>query len=646
MNRKPFWIIGFAIGLAGLILYAATVYPDVGGTLDSPEFQIAGKQLGLTHPTGYPFYMLISNLAGQAPGGTLAVRIAMISAAGMALMAVVLWGAAWKLSGSAVFSAAAVLSWMVRPAVWSAATVAEVYALQILLTAGIAFFLIEYLSDRRNRSAEALVFLLGLGFVHHLMTVVLLIGAGLAILTAGRVSFHSLRRWVDLAILFLIPLLYLLYIPLRAWQGAHSFDLYNFSSLGDVIRFCLGGSNTGLLHLDLKWFMQEGFTNGIKFFLEQFGIGNALLATLGAFDLLRRRRLELIFLAWTMLVHIALAGIWTEADREAVILQSMLCGTLLSAVGAETLRIALLGWLRWPILAIGTLLFFMMASASISAWTTYSWIAKRNAFFAYAADREIEHALPPRSIALTAYWEKVNFWKYMIESGEYEDKDLCVYRWNDPRANADWNEIGEFLNGAGVIGPEGLQPDPTRRIFMLEPPIEPPPPALKLKNCEIRSGIFVYEITASSSCLSKEDEAISLLQLPWSVLEWSWQEPSVNHSLNGNLLKIAGEVFIEGLGIHGGTKIRIPVPPDAKRFRAFVGSSDDLPPDAPVSVEFLLLAQDAVLAHSPLLRRNDKSFKLECGAEGLADLILEVTGGVDGVRSDHAVIGDPCFFKK
>jgi hypothetical protein len=121
---------------ASLALYVRTLAPDLllG---DSGEFQTVVYSLGMTHPTGYPVFVLLGRLFTLIPLGELAWRanlfIAVQGALAMACVyLIVRMLAGWRVAG---VTAAFVLA--VNPLVWFHAVIAELYLPACLFTAGV-----------------------------------------------------------------------------------------------------------------------------------------------------------------------------------------------------------------------------------------------------------------------------------------------------------------------------------------------------------------------------------------------------------------------------------------------------------------------------------------------------------------------------
>jgi hypothetical protein len=128
--------------LAFLAIYVRTAAPSVLSG-DSAEFQFAAPLLGVPHPTTYPLYVVLGKLATLLiPFGDLARRVTLVSAICGALAVALFFMLAQRLTRSAGAAAVAALALGVAPGLWNAATLAEVYALLMLLLAALGYLLV------------------------------------------------------------------------------------------------------------------------------------------------------------------------------------------------------------------------------------------------------------------------------------------------------------------------------------------------------------------------------------------------------------------------------------------------------------------------------------------------------------------------
>ncbi len=136
-----------AFGTA-LLVFAITAAPDLTwahGGYDGGELITASYTLGIPHPPGYPTYVLLGKLFSVLPAGTIAYRYHLFSALAVAV-AVALLARTLMSSGERPLSpsaaAAAALGVALLPPVWSQATIAEVYGLNLAIVAATVFALL------------------------------------------------------------------------------------------------------------------------------------------------------------------------------------------------------------------------------------------------------------------------------------------------------------------------------------------------------------------------------------------------------------------------------------------------------------------------------------------------------------------------
>jgi len=214
-------LLGGAVTIFVGILYIGTLAPTVlpygaPDTLDSPMLQAEVSVLGVGHPTGYPAYMMLTHLFTYLPFGDPAYRVNLASAVYGVVAVFVVYLAGLRLGGRAVAAAAGALAFGLSETFWSQATIAEVYTLEALLVALVVFVLLVWRDRRDGRYLLLSAFLVGLALTHHL-TSALLVPAALAFvfLTDKRVFSRTGLMLKSLG-LFLLGLLPLLYLPIRA----------------------------------------------------------------------------------------------------------------------------------------------------------------------------------------------------------------------------------------------------------------------------------------------------------------------------------------------------------------------------------------------------------------------------------------------
>lgn len=216
--------VAVALGCLAALVYALTAPPGITWEHfgeDGPEFAAIGICLGISHPTGYPLYALILRLAtvlgglcGFEPARAAGLVSQLAAGAAVAVAALLfmsllraararyyeVWGG---IIGAALFAAA--------PVWWGQATIIEVYPLHLCLTGLILLAAATWQGS--SRRLRLLGFLLGLGFAHHVQTLLVLPAVALLVVSAARPSRGAMA---GAALCGLIPLTLYLVLPLRS----------------------------------------------------------------------------------------------------------------------------------------------------------------------------------------------------------------------------------------------------------------------------------------------------------------------------------------------------------------------------------------------------------------------------------------------
>jgi hypothetical protein len=202
---KPSYIPAAIAGTLVFILYLVTLAPSVA-MWDTGEYMAAVKVLGLPHPPGNPFFMLLGKAFATLPiPVSYAARINILAALASAASAgfwflvtervVSRWIAErWQrltVAGLATLIGATAFT------VWNQSVVNEkVYTVSLLFFAIVSWLMFLWMDDpdspRADRLLILIAFLLGLGYSNHPAGFLPLPAAGVAILA---VRWRTLLRW-------------------------------------------------------------------------------------------------------------------------------------------------------------------------------------------------------------------------------------------------------------------------------------------------------------------------------------------------------------------------------------------------------------------------------------------------------------------
>ncbi|MCX7669529.1 MAG: DUF2723 domain-containing protein, partial [Anaerolineae bacterium] len=200
--------------LGSLVLYLRTLAPGVYVS-DFAEFQYQPLRLGLPHPNGFPFYMVLGWLWSHLPIGSVAWRMNALSAVGGALAVGITAGFVYRVSCRVPSALLAAGLLALSPTFWYYSLAAERYTLNLALLAACWWSAWEAGQKQSQRLAVLSAFLFGLGLATHPSDMLLLpfwLGYLLFKLPTWR---RKPRFWVTLAAVGAAPLLFYLYVPLR-----------------------------------------------------------------------------------------------------------------------------------------------------------------------------------------------------------------------------------------------------------------------------------------------------------------------------------------------------------------------------------------------------------------------------------------------
>ena len=226
---KPSYIPAAIAAALVFILYLLTLAPSVA-MWDTGEYMAATKVLGLPHPPGNPFFMLLGHAFATLPipvsyGARINIMAALASAlsAGFWFLITERIVSRWILERwqRLVVASLATLIGATAFTVWNQSVVNEkVYTVSLLFFTIVSWLMIEWMENPDSPNADRLLilvaFLLGLGYSNHPAGFLPLPAAGIAILA---VRWRTLLRWklvlTALAAL-LLGLTPFIYEPVRA----------------------------------------------------------------------------------------------------------------------------------------------------------------------------------------------------------------------------------------------------------------------------------------------------------------------------------------------------------------------------------------------------------------------------------------------
>jgi len=199
--------------------YAGTICPTVY-LGDSGELTAAAFSLGIPHNSGYPLYALLGKLFCLLPIGNVGFRMNVMSAVLATATLWILYSLVREMTGSRLGAFFSTLILAFVQVFWSQTASAEVYTLHIFFVALLIRILYWWDKEGKFHLLGLFVFLTGLSFGNHMQTVMLAPPVLSLIFFRDREAILNLRRFVVISVLFVIPLLIYLYLPVRTDAGA------------------------------------------------------------------------------------------------------------------------------------------------------------------------------------------------------------------------------------------------------------------------------------------------------------------------------------------------------------------------------------------------------------------------------------------
>ena len=288
------FLVGAGLCSLVLILYLKTLAPGVlyyqrPVLMDAAMLQVHAYTLGITHPTGYPIYLLLTHLFTYLPFGDVAYRVNLASAVYAAVAVLLLYIVGLLLTRRVVAAGTGALAFGVGATFWSVAIIAEVYTLNVLFVALVIAILLLWRERRQDRYLLLAAFLMGLSLTHHLTSGLLVPAGALFVALVDRHKLTDIRLALKGAGLFLVGLTPYVYLPVRA-----SADLplkeADPTSLGGFFRLVSGSELTGnYLSLYPGVFADKLITFG-AYLAREFYWVLLLVGALGLWAMVRRDR--------------------------------------------------------------------------------------------------------------------------------------------------------------------------------------------------------------------------------------------------------------------------------------------------------------------------------------------------------------------
>jgi len=429
---------GFVFIIA-LTLNVVTLAPTVT-FVDSGELIVVAHSLGVAHPPGFPFWIILAHLASFLPFGTIAWRINLSSAVFAAGAAAVLSLVILELLGSVSFArpmksrgarktgtertAVGKSGEFILPALtgglllafsrtlWSYATVTEVYALNTLLILTIFYLALRWRQQILAESfphnhltiyAAAIIFGLALG-VHHVTVALTLPAVALLVYRTQGLAFFKSRHLLIAGVCSVAALILVYsYLPLAAARMP-VINWGNPRTLGMIWAHL-----TGRQYQSMFAFAPESlghqFVEFGRLALREFGwpwMPVWLVFAFAGFSFLFRKDRTLFwFLLLVVGLNLAFGLIYDIAeDKDAYYLPTFLCLVIAAAAGLRWLTLAIPRWSHTYLMGSFSLLIVMVPFAA-----NWPFNNRRHFFLARDYVNNILRGVEPRGLLLTFDWQ-------------------------------------------------------------------------------------------------------------------------------------------------------------------------------------------------------------------------------------------------
>jgi len=196
--------------LSIFFIYLFTLAPTVSFR-DTGDLISSSYILGISHPSGFPLFMILGKLFSYIPLGTIAFRINLMSAMFALLTLVFVFLTINNLTKNLFISIISTILLGFSLTFWTYAEIGEKYSLYAFLSSVLIYFGVIF----KKELIVIYAFLFGISLTHHLAIIIFLIPILYLIFKVVNRRFLK-KNYIEVLIGFLIPLLIYLYIPIRA----------------------------------------------------------------------------------------------------------------------------------------------------------------------------------------------------------------------------------------------------------------------------------------------------------------------------------------------------------------------------------------------------------------------------------------------
>ncbi len=372
------WWDTAALVVVPMVIYlgSTSTYPD---GWDYGEMQTVPYMLGITHPTGFPMFVLLGWVFSHAiPLSTVAWRLNLFCAVAVVVALLAIRSLGIGFGANRYIASLAAIVFGMTGMVWQKAVHADVHALALAFIMTSLVAMQQALTKRSPRWLMASAALAASGIAVHLTAIFLTP----VLLVAALALFRELkwRDWIFGLLAFIAPLLTYVYLPIRSWMivaynldpnlglpfGSNSFGVdwgqFLVNSPASFLRMMNGASSAQSYGwIVLNPYHWPGFvTDWITRMQGEISVVVIFLALMGAIVVATKRPLQLIVVAGGYAgMPFAIAYGAVESDVMRYLLPSFGITMALAAVApaliesglqrrvATALFVAVLGAIGW-----------------------------------------------------------------------------------------------------------------------------------------------------------------------------------------------------------------------------------------------------------------------------------------------------------
>ena len=140
-----------------------------------------------------------------------------------------------------------------------------------------------------------------------------------------------------------------------------------------------------------------------------------------------------------------------------------------------------------------------------------------------------------------------------------------------------------------------------------------------------------------------ESTVTKLGDYPWLTATTGWGTIKRNKSIDGNALRLGGETYASGIGVHAVSDIEIYLGGGSYNFHSFIGVDQEMQVNTS-SIEFEVLADGKSVYSSGVMKANERK-EISIDLTDCRVLTLHIGDADDGIGSDHGDWADATLTK-